>query len=411
MSNSLDMAQRPQVRGPERSAALRILMVAPQPFFRPRGTPFSVLHRIRALLVAGHAVDLVTYPIGEDVPALEALGLRTFRCGRPPFIRDVKIGPSIPKIFLDLSLYLATARRLRDHRYDVLHTHEEAAFFGVGLARRYEVKHVYDMHSSLPHQLANFRAYDFGFLRRFFSMQERRVLRTCDGVITICAELRDIAQRELGTRPHAMIENTGDDARVFTGEGRNVRKELGLEGKTLALYTGTFEAYQGLDLLLQAFRRVHGERPQAHLLLVGGRPSQIEATRALAGELGIGDAVTFTGQVHPSRIPAFLDACDLIVSPRSSGTNTPLKIYGYMRSRRPVVATDMPTHTQTLDSGIALLAAPEPGAFAAGMAALIDDPEKGRRLAQAARERADELFSDAAYLTQVAALYEQVAAR
>ena len=77
----------------------------------------------------------------------------------------------------------------------------------------------------------------------------------------------------------------------------------------------------------------------------------------------------------------------------------------------PVVATDMPTHTQTLDPEIAVLAAPEPEAFAAGMTALIDDPERCRRLAQAARERADELFSDAAYLAQVAAFYEQVTTR
>ena len=43
-------------------------MIAPQPFFRARGTPFSVLHRIRALVLLGHSVDLVTYPFGEPVP-------------------------------------------------------------------------------------------------------------------------------------------------------------------------------------------------------------------------------------------------------------------------------------------------------------------------------------------------------
>jgi len=79
---------------------LHILMVAPQPFFSARGTPFSVLHRIRALIEHGHTVDLVTYGYGEDI-ALE--GLTTYRCAKLPLIQRVKIGPSIPKIFLDVT--------------------------------------------------------------------------------------------------------------------------------------------------------------------------------------------------------------------------------------------------------------------------------------------------------------------
>ncbi|MEM9592044.1 MAG: glycosyltransferase family 4 protein, partial [Pseudomonadota bacterium] len=133
---------------------LRILMVAPQPFFRARGTPFSVVHRIRALCEAGHQVDLVTYPFGEDV---QIEGLRTVRSARPPFVKDVKIGPSVAKLFLDVPLYFATRRMLKENNYDILHSHEEAAFFSVPLARRHGIKHVYDMHSSLPQQLRTFK--------------------------------------------------------------------------------------------------------------------------------------------------------------------------------------------------------------------------------------------------------------
>src|SRR5579863_9981414 len=75
--------------GPPR---MHILMIAPEPFFEPRGTPFSEFHRIRALTALGHQVDLVTYPFGRDV---SMPGLRLFRAMRPPFIHGVKIGPSI----------------------------------------------------------------------------------------------------------------------------------------------------------------------------------------------------------------------------------------------------------------------------------------------------------------------------
>jgi glycogen(starch) synthase len=84
-----------------------------------------------------------------------------------------------------------------------------------------------------------------------------------------------------------MIENTGDDGQIFAGGAEDVRAELGLQGRQIVLYTGTFEAYQGLDLLLAAFARLRPSHPQAHLVMVGGQPRQIEQYRARVGALGM----------------------------------------------------------------------------------------------------------------------------
>ena len=84
-------------------------MLAPEPFFEPRGTPFSEYHRIKALGELGHHVDLVTYPIGRDV---ELPNLRIFRSLRPPFVRKVRIGPSVTKVVLDALMLLTIARRV-----------------------------------------------------------------------------------------------------------------------------------------------------------------------------------------------------------------------------------------------------------------------------------------------------------
>lgn len=396
-------AQRPGA-----PCSLRILMIAPQPFFRARGTPFSVLHRIRALCAAGHSVDLVTYPFGEDV---EIEGLRIIRSARPFFVSDVKIGPSAGKLLLDLPLYLRSRQLLRENTYDVLHSHEEAAFFSVDLARRYGIRHVYDMHSSLPQQLRTFKSFDLGPIRAAFESLENRVLETCDGVITICRDLQTIATARCGDTPHAMIENTGDDTRIFGAGDERPRHDLGLRDRQIILYTGTFETYQGLDLLLQAMARLSASHPRAHLLMVGGRPAQVETCRQVAASLGIADRVTFVGTVHPLRIPAFLDTADVIASPRSRGTNTPLKIYGYMRSRRPIVATDLHTHTQTLDEEIACLVPPDAAGLAAGLARVLDDPAYAAALADAAFERAAQSYSDAAYIAKVLNFYDAVLAR
>src|SRR5262245_63607301 len=93
---------------------MHILMIAPEPFFEPRGTPFSEYHRIRALLELGHTVDLVTYPFGQDV---SMPGLRVFRCLRPPFVHEVRIGPWFAKIRLDLALTLTFILRALSERY------------------------------------------------------------------------------------------------------------------------------------------------------------------------------------------------------------------------------------------------------------------------------------------------------
>src|SRR4030095_5421721 len=105
-------------------------MIAPEPFFEPRGTPFSEFHRIRALTSLGHTVDLVTYPFGRDVTMP---GLRIYRSLRPPSPRRVNIGPSWAKVPLDAALALTAMRLALFKRYDAIHSHEEGGAIGVSL--------------------------------------------------------------------------------------------------------------------------------------------------------------------------------------------------------------------------------------------------------------------------------------
>ena len=113
-------------------------------------------------------------------------------------------------------------------------------------------------------------------------------------------------------------------------------------------------------------------------MLAGGRPEQIEAARRDAARAGVDDVVIFAGQRPAEEIPAYLDAADVLVSPRSTGTNTPLKIYQYLRSGCPIVATRLLTHTQVLDDSVSFLTAPTAEGFANGILAALADPLKAR---------------------------------
>jgi glycosyltransferase involved in cell wall biosynthesis len=175
---------------------------------------------------------------------------------------------------------------------------------------------------------------------------------------------------------------------------------LGLGADTpMILYTGTFEAYQGLGLLYDAMEAVERARPDARLVMVGGEPAQVERARAAVQQRGLA-AVIFTGQRPYEDVPAYLDAATVLVSPRSTGTNTPLKIYQYLRSGRPIVATRLRTHTQVLSDETAFLADPTPVAFASAILRALQDPAGARVIGERARVLAETKYSDAAFIAK-----------
>ena len=346
-------------------------------------------------------------PLRSGDPRLEIV-----RCPRPPFLRGVRIGPSAAKLLLDALLAVTAARLARARRYDAIHSHEEAGLLGVWLARRLGLPHLYDMHSSLPQQLGNFGYARAGLVRRLFERVETTMIARSRVVITICQELQDTAAA-LGAGDRAtLIENVmgGDLEGGAAPPPAELRARYGLRPEQpVALYTGTFEPYQGLDLLTDAAARLAATHPRARVLVVGGAPRQVEEAQRRAAAAG--SPLVFAGQRPPHEIPAFAAACDVLVSPRTSGTNTPLKIYSYLRSGRPILATDLRTHTQVLDAGTALLVPPEAGALAAGLARLLDDPAERERLAAAAQALAAERYSRESYLARTAAAYERLLGR
>ncbi len=378
---------------------MHILMIAPEPFFEPRGTPFSEYHRLRALSSMGHTVDLVTYPFGAD---REIPGVRIIRTLKPPFVSRVRIGPSWAKVPLDVCLAVTSLRVALSGRYDAVHSHEEGGAIGIVLAWLLGVPHLYDMHSSLPQQISNFGFEKSRWLASAFDWLERLMIRRSHVVIVICPQLEDVVRAIDKNVPMVLIENAmGSGGAPTPGTGAVIRSELQLAADTpMVLYTGTFEHYQGLDLLFDAMPAVVAARPVVRFVLMGGEPAQVDAARARVAAQDIGAAVLFTGQRPAGDVPAYLDAADVLVSPRSTGTNTPLKLYQYLRSGRPIVATRLVTHTQVLDDETSILTEPTAAAYAAGIIAAVNDPGRSRAIGARAKAMADVKYSEEAYLAK-----------
>jgi glycosyltransferase involved in cell wall biosynthesis len=108
-------------------------------------------------------------------------------------------------------------------------------------------------------------------------------------------------------------------------------------------------------------------------------------------------------------MPEWMAMGEVLASPRLHGGNTPLKLFSYMWSAVPIVATDLPTHTQVLDASTAVLRAPTPDAMAAGILAVLDDPARFAPIGAAARARVASDYSREAFSRKLLAAYDSIA--
>jgi glycosyltransferase involved in cell wall biosynthesis len=182
-------------------------------------------------------------------------------------------------------------------------------------------------------------------------------------------------------------------------------------GDRVVLYAGTFEPYQGLDLLVDASREVINARNDIRFLCAGGNEKQIAQTKERACSRGVADYFIFPGTLPPERIDDLVKIASVLVSPRTSGTNTPLKIYSYLRSGVPILATKILSHTQVLTDEVALLVEPQPEAVGSGILKLLEDVQLSARLTQGALRLARETYSEEAYHRKVAEVFSFLAAK
>ena len=388
---------------------MKILMISPQPFFEPRGTPISVYQRLEALSALGHEIDLVTYHVGTDV---EFPNVKIHRVRKINMIQHVRIGPSRAKILLDVLVFFKAIQLLLGKRFDVIHSHEEASFFSMFLAWIFRTRHLYDMHSVLSRQLSNFNFGNRPIFIKFFSFLETMVLKTCDAVITVGADLENYVNTVASYTRVVMIENIALQAYQTSIQQEDIEKlrnKLDLIGRLPIVYTGTYERYQGLTMALECVEIVAKQYPGVIFIFVGAKNQQASEWTEIARDMNQQDHVLFLDAVPPSESMVYLAYAAVLISPRLDGTTTPLKIYSYLHANRPIVATNIRAHTQVLKPETAVLVEPNKAAFAEGILRVLDDPELADCIAKNAHEFIQEKFSHQDYISKVNQIYQSLA--
>lgn len=387
---------------------MRILVLAPHPFFQARGTPLAVKTVLEFLSAKGHEVDVLTFHEGEDVIIANC---RIHRIVRPLWIRNIRPGFSAKKVICDVFMFAKCLRMVRSKRYDLIHAVEESAFIAAAMQRISGVPYVYDMDSSLAEQLVDaYPALQFASstLRRCEALAVRHSL----GVLTVCAALEDVAHEHAPGKPIGRVEDTtllAPEGHSGNGQGADPPLLPGIGSQSLvAMYVGNLEHYQGIGLLLDGFRHTVAQVPNAQLVIVGGLAQDIEHYRRRAQHLGIVAQVHFLGPRPIAALKGLLGRADVLVSPRLKGLNTPMKIYSYLDSGTAVLATRLRTHTQVLDDRTAYLVAPNPKALGDGLAHLLSDPGLRSRLATEAKAYVQQEFTPAAAHRKLTSFYTMI---
>lgn len=174
----------------------------------------------------------------------------------------------------------------------------------------------------------------------------------------------------------------------------------------LLMYVGNLERYQGIDLLLTSFQLTLSQVNDAHLVIIGGVCEHIEQYQQLSQQLGIHQHVHFIGKRPVEHLAHYLAQADILVSPRTQGSNTPMKLYSYLDSGKALLATNLSTHTQVLNHQVAWLAAPNVSEFSQGMVTLIRDETLRHQLGCSAQQLVAQNHTYEAFSTKLTGLYD-----
>ena len=262
------------------------------------------------------------------------------------------------------ALMQATEQRLRavatQVRPHVLHAHSPVlnALPAINVGRQLGIPVVYEVRAFWEDAAVDHGSTTEGSLRyRVTRALETRALQRADHVFTICEGLRsDIAGRGIPASKVTVIPNAVDIEAFDVGGQPDaaLKARLGLADATVVGFIGSFYAYEGLDLLLEALPDLLRRRPEVRVLLVGGGPKDA-ALKAQAQRLGVADKVVFTGRVPHAEVQRYYDLVDVLAYPRHSmrltELVTPLKPLEAMAQGRLLVASDVGGHQELIRSG------------------------------------------------------------
>jgi len=381
---------------------MKILLVAPHPFFQERGTPIAVRLLLETLSEFGHEVDLLTYNEGQDI---EVNQLTIYRIPNFSFLQKIGIGFSFKKVIADIFIIIKMFSLLRNREYEVIHAVEESIFPAALFNKIFKRKLVYDMDSSMADQLIE-KWSGLNKIHGVLDSFEKWAAKNSTAVIPVCRYLADKIISYKSNVKIQILEDIAFEPDSSVNNKENIR-ELFEEKELIGLYIGNLEHYQGIDLLLEGIAKLK-TKVDFGIALVGGDEESILKYKNKAKNIGVLNKVKFLGRRSLNQLPFLLEQADMLFSPRTKGKNTPMKVYSYLASGIPVMATNIGSHTQAMSSKEVKLFDANPDSFAKAFTELLENEDERKKLGLAGKKLAEENYSLSSYQTKLSNIYKWI---
>ncbi len=380
----------------------RILLLAPQPFFQERGTPIAVKLITEELVNLDFEIHLLVFNEGEEI-TIE--GATIHRIPSVPGINNIQPSFSWKKIVCDFLMFFTMLRLIRKYDFTLFHAVEESVFLALPVSFFTKIPYIYDMDSSLVIQVID----KYPILKPIYPVLtffEKISVRNSIGVIAVCKELEEIARKYDQRKNIIRLEDISMlDEKASSDE--NLREKYDINGPII-LYVGNLEEYQGIDLLLESFHLVRKNQSIGNLVIIGGTRKKISYYQKYAENLGIAANTYFCGKRPVDLLSHYLKQADILVSPRTQGNNTPMKLYSYLASGKAIIATNLPTHTQVLNDECAYLSMPDKQSMADAMLCLLNDPELAKKIGENGKLLAKENYSLKSFRKKLKTFYSDI---
>ena len=370
---------------------LRVMMLAPVPYFTECGCHVRMYEEARALMRLGHRVRIVTYHLGRDMPEVPI-----HRISDVPWCKNLTFVPSWHKPYLDFLLYRRALKEARAFRPHLIHAHlHEGAWIGGRLKNRLHIPLLFDCQGSLTGEMLEHGFVKEGSRRhRFFSGLERRInAGAADYIVTRSGPAaRDLVERwgVAETRVGTLLD--GVDTAHFRPHPRDeVRGKLRLPPDIpVVVYLGLLNRSQGIDPLLAGIVQLKSKGSPIRFLIMG-YPE--EEYRKKATELGIDRMITFTGRIDYAKAPCYLSAGDIAVSPKLLLTEANGTLPAYMACGLPTVSFDTRVNRELLGDAGVYAEYGDVGDLTAKLMWLMEHEDERKRLRRVVREHAEKRLS------------------
>jgi len=386
------------------ATARRVAVVAACTFPAPRGSQVLVRAVVEQLAAAGHQVHLITYASGEsyDPPA----GVRV-HASRLTGVGAAPIGLGWSKVRYDIELLVTLRRVVMDERIEIVHAHNyEAPLLAYWVRASTGVPVVYHAHNALADELATYVRP--GWRRRLARWMGRRL----DGAIPRRADFCIALTPELG----AFLVRCGvDPSRMaviaphgLPADGITRTEFVPVPGCFKVTYAGNLDPYQDLDVLGDAFARLREAVPYAHLCLVTHAADWRERLEPRFVAWIRAGVVTVHVVSSYASVWREMLAADVLVCPRSSWSGYPIKLVNYAAAGRPIVVAAGSAKGFVDQESALVVGNRDPGAFAAALQRLHDEPGLAPRLGAAAERLSNSLGDGAEIASKFGAIYGKI---